>query len=162
MERLIKNIRKNYLEAKKEAARKCAAKGDLRLAQRILDCDIFTGEESFEGMVELIFSPQGIEFLTTFNFPDLATFRKFKKYHPERYGVYIDKGEISLIEPRRAFLIGNTTAKIIYRQTAGNRLNLMCGATADVTAEGYSLIRIEKDASSAVSVVTDPRAKILM
>lgn len=162
MERLIKNIRKKWLEAKKEAARRCAAQGNLRLAQRILDCDLFTGNESFEDLIDLIFSPQGIEFLTTFNFPDLATFRKFKKYRPERYGVYIDSGEISLSESRRAFLIGNTTAKIIYRQTAGNRLNLMCGATADVVAEGYSLIRIEKDSSSSVSVDADPHAKILM
>lgn len=162
MERLIKNIRKKWLEAKKEAARQCGAKGDLRLAQRILDCNMFTGAESLEGLIDLMFSPQGIEFLTTFNFPDLATFRKFKKYHPERYGVYIDSGDISLSEPRRAFLIGNTNAKIIYRQTAGNRLNLMCGATAYVVAEGYSLIRIEKDSDSAVSVDAEPHAKILM
>ena len=30
-----------------------------------------------------------------------ATFRRFKKYHPERYGVYIDSGEISLLEARK-------------------------------------------------------------
>ncbi|ROS83881.1 hypothetical protein EEK90_06855 [Muribaculaceae bacterium Isolate-036 (Harlan)] len=127
----------------------------------MLDCDIFTGEESFEGMVELIFSPQGIEFLTTFNFPDLATFRKFKKYHPERYGVYIDFGEITLTDTQNVFLVGDTTAVVKCRKTAAYTVCLMCGAKATVIASGYSVVKIENDKKSQVAIMTQDNAKVL-
>lgn len=41
--------------------------------------------------------------MTAYNFPNIATFRRFKKYHPERYGVYIDSGEISLWRLGKSF-----------------------------------------------------------
>lgn len=99
--------------------------------------------------------------MTTYNFPDIATFRRFKKYRPERYGVYIDSGEISLSEARKIFLIGDTVAELKYRQTAGNRLFLMCGAKASVAASGYAVVKVEKDKDSEVSYIVQDNAKIL-
>ena len=99
--------------------------------------------------------------MTAYNFPNIATFRRFKKYHPERYGVYIDSGEISLLEARKVFLIGDTTAELKYRETAGNRLFLMCGAKASVAASGYAVVKIEKDKDSEVSYIVQDNAKIL-
>ncbi len=162
MEKLVKTIQKKWLSAKQKAVKLCESQGKLTLAKKIAECEMFRGNESLEELINLMFSPQGIEFLTTFNFPDVATFRKFKKYHPEQYGVYIDKGEISLVEPRRAFLIGDTIAEILFEETAGNRVNLMCGARATITARGYSLIRIEKDAFSEVKVNAEEHSKVML
>ena len=80
-----------------------------------------------------MFSPQGAEFLTTYNFPDIATFRKFKKYHPERFGVYIDCGEIAISDAKNVFLVGNTTARLKYMSSKnGSDSNTSPGFTSNV------------------------------
>lgn len=158
MKELIKKIQKEWQKAKDEAQMMCASIGNKELAQKLADCTMFKGTEDLEQLIRLMFTPQGIEFLTQYNFPDLATFRKFKKYHPERYGVYIDCGEISLSESRRVFLVGNSSATLNYRETAGNRVYLMHGARASIVASGYAVIKIEHDAKSNVSYITKDKA----
>lgn len=158
MKELIKKIQKEWQKAKDEAQMMCASIGNKELAQKLADCTMFKGTEDLEQLIRLMFTPQGIEFLTKYNFPDLATFRKFKKYHPERYGVYIDCGEISLSEARRVFLVGNSSATLNYRETAGNRVYLMHGARASIVASGYAVIKIEHDAKSNVSYITKDKA----
>ena len=158
MKELIKKIQKEWQKAKDEAQMICASIGNKELAQKLADCTMFKGTEDLEQLIRLMFTPQGIEFLTKYNFPDLATFRKFKKYHPERYGVYIDCGEISLSEARRVFLVGNSSATLNYRETAGNRVYLMHGARASIVASGYAVIKIEHDAKSNVSYITKDKA----
>nr|DAP23618.1 MAG TPA: hypothetical protein [Bacteriophage sp.] len=158
MKELIKKIQKEWQKAKDEAQMICASIGNKELAQKLADCTMFKGTENLEQLIRLMFTPQGIEFLTRYNFPDLATFRKFKKYHPERYGVYIDCGEISLSEARRVFLVGNSSAMLNYRETAGNRVYLMHGARASIIASGYAVVKIENDAKSSVSYITKDKA----
>jgi len=77
------------------------------------------------------------------------------------FSIYIDSGEISLLEARKVFLIGDTTAELKYRETAGNRLFLMCGAKASVAASGYAVVKVEKDKDSEVSYIVQDNAKIL-
>lgn len=158
MKELIKKIQKEWQKAKDEAQMICASIGNKELAQKLADCTMFKGTENLEQLIRLMFTPQGIEFLTKYNFPDLATFRKFKKYHPERYGVYIDCGEISLSEARKVFLVGNSSATLNYRETAGNRVYLMHGAQASIIASGYAVIKIEHDAKSSVSYIIKDKA----
>ena len=158
MKELIKKIQKEWQKAKDEAQMICVSIGNKELAQKLADCTMFKGTEDLEQLIKLMFTPQGIEFLTRYNFPDLATFRKFKKYHPERYGVYIDCGEISLSEARRVFLVGNSSATLNYRETAGNRVYLMHGARASIIASGYAVVKIEHDAKSSVSYITKDKA----
>ena len=108
-----------------------------------------------------MFSARGAEFLTTFGFPNIETFRKFKKYNPEQFGVFIDKGEIALKDNHRVFLVGDTTATLNYSQTAANRLILMHGAKATVIASGFSVVNIEKDKTSDITLIVQDKAKIL-
>lgn len=157
----IKEAQKKWSAAKDAAQTSCERSHMYEMARKLSLCKMFTGDESLQEMINLMFSPQGAEFLTTYRFPDIATFRQFKKYHPEQYGVYIDAGKISLSEPRRAFLVGNTTAEIKCSQTAANRLILMCGASARVEASGYSIVKIEKDDVSKVDVIKSDFAKVL-
>lgn len=160
MKELIKKIQKEWQKAKDNAQMLCASEGNIELAQKLADCTMFKGTEDLEQLIKLMFTPQGIEFLTRYNFPDLATFRKFKKYHPEKYGVYIDCGKISLIEQRKVFLVGNTSAALSYKETAASRVYLMHGASAAIIAGGYSVIKIEHDASSNVSIIRQDKAVV--
>ncbi len=162
MKELVRHIQEEWKAAKQAAQERCMNTGDREMARKLAECDMFKGNETLDELVELIFSPRGIEFLTKFGFPDLATFRKFKPYHPERFGVYIDSGKITLTEARRAFLIGDTVATVKYRESAGNRLHLMHGASASVLACGYSVVRIEKDLKSEVSFIKQDHARILI
>ena len=157
----IKEAQKKWKVAKDAAQAKYEKSYQYEMARKLEACKMFTGEESMEEMIDLMFSPQGAEFLTENNFPDIATFRMFKKYHPEQFGVYIDAGEISLSEARKVFLVGNTTARLKYAQTQGNRLILMCGATARIEASGYCVLKIEKDDKSNVEVNVSGHAKVM-
>lgn len=162
MKELVRHIQNEWKAAKQAAQEHCMRTGNQDMARKLEDCDMFKGNETLDELVELIFSPRGIEFLTKFGFPDLETFRKFKQYHPERFGVYIDSGKITLTEARRAFLIGDTVATVKYRESAGNRLHLMHGASASVLACGYSVVRVEKDMKSEVSFIKQDHARILI
>ena len=157
----IKDAQKKWKVAKDAAQAKYEKSYQYEIARKLEACKMFTGEESMEEMINLMFSPQGAEFLTENNFPDIATFRRFKKYHPEQFGVYIDAGEISLSEAKNVFLVGNTTARLKYAQTQGNRLILMCGATARIEASGYCVLKIEKDDKSNVEVNVSGHAKVM-
>lgn len=157
----IENAQRNWLEAKEKAARSEERKGHLGIARKLDACKMFKGDETLEGVVDLMFSPQGAEFLTRYKFPDLATFRRFRKYDPERLGVHIDRGEISLQDEKRVFLVGKTTARLKYTVTQGNRLVLMHGAKAYIEASGYAIVRIEADDSCEVVVKTNDHAKIM-
>lgn len=161
MKELIKKIQAEWKAAKDTAQAQCTESGRYEMAQKLGACDMFKGNETLEELIGLMFSPRGIEFLTTYNFPDIGIFRRFKKYHPERFGVYIDYGKISLSEARKVFLIGDTTAEIKYSEIAANRLFLMCGAKASIIASGYAVVKVEKDKSSDVDYIVQDNAKIL-
>ena len=104
-------------------------------------CGGFTEATSIRGIIEMLFSPQGVD--------------------TKPMGVYIDSGEITLEDPKRAFLVGNTFARVLCKATQGNVLYLMHGAEATVTADGYSVTRIEKDKNSSCTVDVGENAVVL-
>ena len=146
----IVEAQKKWRRAKVLASASCIRQGKRDVAEKLNVCNMFKGTESMEEMISLMFSAQGSEFLTTYGFPDIETFRMFKKYHPERFGVYIDCGKINLSGVQRAFLVGNTQAEIKCDQTALYRIILMHGASAEIEASGYAVVKIERDENSEV------------
>ena len=161
MKKLISAIHIEWQKAKEKAQALCIEHNDYSMARKLEECQMFKGTETLEDLIHLMFTPKGIEFLITYSFPSLEIFRKFKGYHPEKFGMFIDCGNIEISDNQRVFLVGNTTAKINYRETAGNRLYLMHGAKASVIASGYSVTRIEKDESSQVQYILQDNAKVL-
>lgn len=157
----IKEVQKKWTIAKDAAQTSCKKRHNYEMARKLGACQMFTGDESLEEMIRLMFSPQGAEFLTTYGFPDIATFRKFKKYHPERFGVYIDYGEIELSDIKNIFLVGNTSARLRYAQTQGNRLIMMHGASARIEASGYCVVKIEHDDTSKVKINVSGYARVI-
>ena len=157
----IKDAQRKWLEAKAKAARMQEGKGNFDLASKLNACQMFKGDESIEDLAALMFSPQGVEFLTRYKFPDLAVFRKFKRYQPAKLGVYIDAGQITLENPENAFLVGNTVAVVKYDALKAKRLVMMHGAKATVEASGWAVVKIDTDGTCNVEIKKSDHAKVL-
>ena len=125
-------------------------------------CGGFTEATSIREIVEKLFTPQGVEFCIKRGFPSLELFRRLGAIEDgEPLGVYIDCGDITLEDPQRAFLVGNTRARITYTETQRNGLYMMHGAKATVIAGGYSVTCIECDKRSQVHVEKSGNAVML-
>ena len=124
-------------------------------------CDKITGQEDLNGIIRLLFSPQGRGFCIKHQFPSRKVFRQFLKYHPEKHGVYIDAGKITLDEPKNVYLVGKTTATITFEETEGHNVCLMHGARAVIHAGGYSVVNIKKDVDSTAEIHRTGRARVL-
>lgn len=151
-------IRTEWRKAKAHAAQLCVKAGREDVAQKLHVCTMFHGDETLEELVELLFTPQSIEFITSFNFPTLSIFRQFKKYDTQRLGVFIDAGDITLEEVQRVLLIGNTTATLKYSQTRANNVCALHGAAATIVAAGYSVVKVDADRRSTVHKIVKDHA----
>ena len=84
---LIKQTQEAWKAAKKDAEKQCEQAQDFDMARKLAACRMFSGEETVEEMINLMFTPRGAEFLTRYRFPSLDIFRKYKPFNPEQYGV---------------------------------------------------------------------------
>lgn len=125
-------------------------------------CSSFTGKErTLEDIVSLFTSPQGIEFCADKHFPNMATFRLFKPYNVERFGIYIDAGTITLHNPQRAVLIGRTSATVLCDTLASHDIILLHGAKAVVNASGWAVCKTSVEAGCHIIRNTTENAVIL-
>ena len=161
MRELVKKTQEDWLKAKAEVEARCINAGKQDIARKFALCNMFKGTEDLRELADLIFTPQGIEFVINNRFPDLNTFRRFKPYKPERYGIYIDCGQISLNEQRRVLLVGKTSATLNYKATEGSNVYLMHGAKASVVAGGYAVVKVKHDTVSSVSILKQEHAFVL-
>lgn len=130
-------------------------------AKQLNACDKFTGEEDLEALVRLFLSPQGIEFCIAHHFPNTATFRLFKPYRLEQYGIYIDAGDITLKNPERAVLIGRTQATVRCDTNTRHKVIVLHGAKALVSASRWAVVFTEVEAGSTCIKSTTDNAIVL-
>lgn len=124
-------------------------------------CKLFNGG-SLEKLVEELFTPQGVEFIMKTGYPGLYEFREIQKVADLKpYGIYVDSGTVELSEERKVFLIGNTDAKLNYRELASSKVYMIHGAKAYISASGYSVVKVERDLSSFVNSEAKDKAVIL-
>lgn len=125
-------------------------------ATQIGCCDKFKGSEDLQAIIQLFKSPQGLEFCIKNHFPRISTMRLFKPYKVERYGIYIDAGEITLSNPGVVLLIGNTSAKITCdTNKVRNEVVLMHGATAVIKALQWSVTFVKVERGSFIKIIKD-------
>ena len=125
-------------------------------------CPLFTGrEKTLEDIIALFTSPQGMEFCITHHFPNMATFRLFKPYNVERFGIYIDAGAITLKNPDRAVLIGRTSATVYCDTLATHEITLLHGAKAVVNASRWAVAKTTVEAGCSIIRNTSENAVIL-
>ena len=92
-------------------------------------------------LVDVFYHPQGVMFCQEHNYPSLDILRRFKCLNVAEFGVYIDAGEVTLYNPKRVILIGNTQA-IIECDKGGSDIIVMHSAKADITVKGWSVARV--------------------
>lgn len=158
---LIERIHRQWLIAKEQRRQRCEASNKTEVARKLAVCDMFKGTEDIAEIALLFTSPQGLEFCLAANFPNLATFRLFKPYDPERYGFYIDAGNITLKNPKTAVLIGKTTATIECDTCAQHTIITMHGASAIVLASGWAVVHTETGISTNIVRRTSDHAIII-
>lgn len=119
-------------------------------------------EGDIASLVEQLFTPQGVEFVLNTSYPNLYTFRDLQEQVDLKpYGIFVDAGNITLKEQRRAFIIGETTANLEYSDLASNTVCAMYGAKVNISASGYAVVRIEHDELSEIYTNAIDNAVIL-
>ena len=107
-------------------------------------CSLFTGREKpLEDIFRLFSSTKGMEFCLKNRFPNLSTFRLFKPFGVEKYGVYIDAGFVEWKNQKRAILIGRTTAVIDCDTLERDEIYVFEWASATVNARKWSVVSIQ-------------------
>lgn len=123
-------------------------------------CSLLTGKETTAELMRLIFTPQGIEFCTKFNFPDINTFLQYKGTEAKQNGIYIDT-DTKLHNVEHVLLVGNTNAVLTYDDpTKSHHVILMHGAKAKIKASGYAVVFVN-NAGGEIDTQTNDNALIL-
>ncbi len=141
---IIIQIHGQWLIVKGRAVSECERAGLHDVAEKYRACGMFRGTEDLQGLVGLLTSPQGMELCMRYRFPKPESFRQFKPFHPERYGVYIDAGEITLENPEKAVLVGRTSATVNCDVLARHDVFLLHGAKAVVNASGWAVVSVNE------------------
>lgn len=156
MEELVKKMHTRWLAMKERILRECDERSLRYLAEEYRNCKLFNGTEDLKELVGLMTSPQGSEVCLTYQFPDIADLRQVKAFSPERYGLYIDAGEITLRNPEKVVFAGRTSATVIYDGLERYEAFLMHGATAAINASGWAVVKVHSSQGCEVtSNVTD-------
>lgn len=158
---LIRQIHRQWLIAKEDRAQKCQAAGLTDVARKLTECSLFKGTEDIAGMAKLLTSTQGLEFCLAANFPTLQSFRLFKPYKLEQYGIYIDAGTITLKNPKIAILLGKTVATVECDTCERHSVVTMHGASATVLASGWAVVFTNSGVSTNIVRRTADHAIIL-
>lgn len=122
-------------------------------AEIIGQCGLFTGKEStLDDIVRLFTSPQGVEYCIKNNFPSLTSYRLFRPYYEQlqERGIYIDAGAITLKNPRRAIVVGRTSAIVTFDTLDRHEVVVLQGAKCTVGAWKWAVVRVMQDRESEV------------
>ncbi len=143
MKEIIRQVYAQWRIAKEQAQKECESRSLLNMAEKYRQCDMFKGTEDLKGIIQLLTSVQGMEFCLRYRFPNIATFRLFKPFNPEQYGVYIDAGTITLKNPKKVVLIGHTSATVDCDTLETHEVYLLHGARAVVNASGWAVVAVK-------------------
>lgn len=125
-------------------------------AQKLGACPMLTGKEDINGLIDLFFTPQGIEFCTKHSFPDMGVLRQLKERYNLNKEVFIDT-ELKMKNPSRVALFGSgTIAELEYDGSAERyEVVVMHGATAKIKASGYAVVIINNTGGVVETCVND-------
>lgn len=151
-----------WLAVKGEAQKQCEQRSLTNLAEAYRVCAMFKGNETVEELAALYKSTQGVEFCMRYHFPNLATLRTFKKDHPERFGIYLDAGTITIDNPKdKVLLIGRTTAVVNCSELRRYQVVCLHGARAVVNASKWAVVRTEAESGCSIVKNVSENAVIL-
>ncbi|MCM1176697.1 MAG: hypothetical protein NC308_09675 [Clostridium sp.] len=124
-------------------------------------CEKFSGKETEKELIELFFSPQGMEFCGKNKFPSIEDFRYFSKESARKQGMYVNAGNISVENKAHVAVVGNTEAQLTYSDGSKRHIVvLMHGAKAHITATDFAVVFVY-NFGGEVTKETKDFAKIL-
>lgn len=103
-------------------------------------------EPEMSELANLLFCAQGVEFCVKHTFPSLPEIQVLKKTnaYPEKYGIYVDAGNVQNHGANNVALVGNTEGVLTFNDNTNVcKVVLMHGATAHITASRYVVVNIE-------------------
>lgn len=116
------------------------AKQILEQARRHGVCSKLKGTETTAELMNLIFTPQGVEFCLKHQFPSLDVFRAYKGCQAIDNGIYIDT-DLNGHNMDRVLLVGDSNATLTYDDASKpHYVTLMHGAKAHIVASGYAVV----------------------
>ena len=145
-----------------EAKYTMEAKDVIREAVKHGACSASGGVTDWESLCRLFFSPQGREFCEDNDFPPIGMFRSIKEHGVDRYGVFIDSGDICRTDDKDIALIGDTCGELAFNDNkVVHKVILMHGAKAHITAGNYVVLLIINVGDCEVAVDKDETAIVL-
>ncbi len=143
---ILKTMYAQWLNVKGEAQSFFEQRSLTNLAEAYRVCAMFKGNENVEQLAALYKTPQAVEFCMRYHFPNLATLRTFKPEHPERFGIYIDAGTITINNPKdKVMLVGRTTAVVNCSDLRNFNVVCLHSARVVVNASGWAVVRVEAE-----------------
>lgn len=120
------------------------------------------GTEDTDGLMELFFTPQGLEFCAEYNFPTMELLKPFRGMQAARGGFYIDT-PVKATNRRRTALFGvDTFAELVYDDVSqSHEVVIMHGAKAIIKASGYAVVFVT-NVSGEVEIELSGNAKVLL
>lgn len=106
-------------------------------AKKFKACKFLKGDESFDQLISLLFTPKGWEFCEANNFPSIDIFRSV---FLDDYNIFVDKGDITIEQEEKVALIGSTRAAMRFSGIGEYHVYLMHGASAKITADNYAVV----------------------
>lgn len=106
-------------------------------------CNKSNGVTDWKTLVWLFFTPQGIEFCQTNNFPTLEMFKKIKD-DIEGFNVFVNAGVQKRSNDSCIALIGpKTKGELIYDDNSKvHKVIVMHGAKVDIVTRNYAVVRL--------------------
>lgn len=103
-------------------------------------CSMFKGNENLEELVTLFNSIEGRLFCARVGFPTIEEVRQLDKRELLKYGVYLDAGDIELVNADNIIIAGNTRAILHYSEPNSYNVNVQYGAFVEIHASGYAIV----------------------
>ena len=110
-------------------------------------CHLLTGKEkTIAELVELLRTPQGVEFCSGKSFPSLSVWRRLKEAHGlEEYGIYVDAGRVEIENPAFAVFVGETKAVVNCDTLCMHDIVLLQGASAVISASDWAVCGVHAE-----------------
>ncbi len=130
-------------------------------ARKLGVCTMFRGAENTDELIELFFSPQGVEFCAKYNFPEMRLLLPFRGVQSTRGGFYINT-PICAKNRRRIALVGSKTeAELEYdNPDEAHEVIIMHGAKVKIKASGFAVVFVT-NISGSVEVEVKDSARVL-
>lgn len=132
-----------------------------RRARKLGICNLMKGTENTDELIELFFTPQGIEFCSRYNFPGMELLMPFRGIQAARGGFYINTPVKEKNIEQIALFGENTIAELEFdNPDKAYKVILMHGAKAKIKASGYAVVFVT-NVSGTVETEINDNAKIL-